>query len=54
MPIVLAASAAAGLPADALDPAAAEAARTIGTYDQAWFRALLDRAYHHHTERTPS
>jgi maleylacetate reductase len=46
--------AATGLPAGALDPAAAEAAGTIGTHDQAWFRALLDRAYHYHTERTPS
>jgi maleylacetate reductase len=42
-----------GLRPEALDEAAAEAAATIGTHDRAWFRDLLDRAYHH-TERSSS
>lgn len=45
--------AAVGLAAAALDPAAERAAATIGGNDPAWFRKLLERAYHHETERAP-
>lgn len=44
--------AAIGLPPDALDPAAEQAAAAVGGHDPAWFRALLDRAYSDNTERT--
>lgn len=46
--------AAVGLPADVLDPAARQAAETIGTHDHTWFRALLDRAHHHDPEGIPT
>jgi maleylacetate reductase len=45
--------AAIGLPADRLDDAADRAAEVIGGRDPAWFRDLLDQAYHD-TERRPS
>ena len=38
--------AALGLPADRLDEAAHEAAKTVGGHDPSWFRDLLDQAYH--------
>jgi maleylacetate reductase len=40
--------AAIGLPADALDELARQAADIIGGHDPTWFRDLLDRAYHTH------
>jgi maleylacetate reductase len=46
--------AAIGMPADGLDDAAEQAAGTIGVHDRAWFRALLDRAFHPNAERTSS
>ncbi len=36
-----------GVPANRLDELAGQAADRIGGHDRAWFRDLLDRAYHH-------